>query len=61
MMAGTSAPSAGADASANGSHAAAAQVGAPTNPMATPLLTDQYQFAMAYAYWKAGKHADPAV
>jgi nicotinate phosphoribosyltransferase len=61
-MAGTWAPSAGADASANDSHAAAAaQVGAPTNPMATPLLTDQYQFSMAYAYWKAGKHADPAV
>jgi nicotinate phosphoribosyltransferase len=39
----------------------AAQVGAPTNPMATALLTDQYQFSMAYAYWKAGKHADRAV
>ncbi|GJN27624.1 hypothetical protein PR202_gb15664 [Eleusine coracana subsp. coracana] len=61
-MAGTSAPSASADASANGSHAAAeAPVGAPTNPMATALLTDQYQFSMAYAYWKAGKHADQAV
>ncbi|GJN02945.1 hypothetical protein PR202_ga20341 [Eleusine coracana subsp. coracana] len=61
-MAGTSAPSASVDASANGSHAAAeAPVGAPTNPMATALLTDQYQFSMAYAYWKAGKHADQAV
>jgi nicotinate phosphoribosyltransferase len=29
--------------------------------MATALLTDQYQFSMAYAYWKAGKHADRAV
>lgn len=33
----------------------------PTNPMATPLLTDQYQFTMAYAYWKAGKHQERAV
>ncbi|TVU14505.1 hypothetical protein EJB05_37979 [Eragrostis curvula] len=57
-MAATSAPAA----NANGSHAsAAARVGAPTNPMATALLTDQYQFSMAYAYWKAGKHADRAV
>ncbi|KAG8064497.1 hypothetical protein GUJ93_ZPchr0004g39784 [Zizania palustris] len=40
---------------------AKARVGAPTNPMATALLTDQYQFSMAYAYWKAGKHADRAV
>ncbi|XP_047066174.1 nicotinate phosphoribosyltransferase 2-like [Lolium rigidum] len=56
------APTAGAG--ANGSVAAAAataQVGPPTNPMATALLTDQYQFSMAYAYWKAGKHADRAV
>ncbi|KAJ7944435.1 Nicotinate phosphoribosyltransferase [Quillaja saponaria] len=33
----------------------------PTNPMVTPLLTDQYQFTMAYAYWKAGKHQERAV
>ncbi|XP_058091348.1 nicotinate phosphoribosyltransferase 2-like isoform X2 [Magnolia sinica] len=33
----------------------------PTNPMVTPLLTDLYQFTMAYAYWKAGKHQDRAV
>lgn len=32
-----------------------------TNPMVTPLLTDLYQFTMAYAYWKAGKHQDRAV
>jgi hypothetical protein len=29
--------------------------------MVTPLLTDLYQFTMAYAYWKAGKHLDRAV
>ncbi|KAG6403442.1 hypothetical protein SASPL_135663 [Salvia splendens] len=33
----------------------------PTNPMVTPLLTDLYQFTMAYAYWKAAKHNDRAV
>jgi len=33
----------------------------PTNPMVSPLLTDMYQFTMAYAYWKAGKHLDKAV
>ncbi|KAL2522557.1 Nicotinate phosphoribosyltransferase 1 [Forsythia ovata] len=33
----------------------------PTNPMVTPLLTDLYQFTMAYAYWKAGKHDERAV
>ncbi|KAF6151458.1 hypothetical protein GIB67_016270 [Kingdonia uniflora] len=33
----------------------------PTNPMVSPLLTDQYQFTMAYAYWKAGKHQERAV
>ncbi|KAJ6805520.1 nicotinate phosphoribosyltransferase 1-like isoform X2 [Iris pallida] len=33
----------------------------PTNPMVTPLLTDLYQFTMAYAYWKAGKHLERAV
>lgn len=33
----------------------------PTDPMVTPLLTDLYQFTMAYAYWKAGKHNERAV
>ncbi|KAK3020013.1 hypothetical protein RJ639_004973 [Escallonia herrerae] len=33
----------------------------PTNPMVTPLLTDLYQFTMAYAYWRAGKHNERAV
>lgn len=33
----------------------------PTNPMVTPLLTDLYQFTMAYAYWKAGKQNERAV
>ncbi|XP_042505047.1 nicotinate phosphoribosyltransferase 1-like [Macadamia integrifolia] len=33
----------------------------PSNPMVTPLLTDLYQFTMAYAYWKAGKHLERAV
>ncbi|KAL5752985.1 hypothetical protein ACOSP7_023164 [Xanthoceras sorbifolium] len=33
----------------------------PTNPMVTPLLTDLYQFTMAYAYWKAGKHNERSV
>lgn len=33
----------------------------PTNPMVTALLTDMYQFTMAYAYWKADKHLDRAV
>ncbi|KAG9151458.1 hypothetical protein Leryth_015073 [Lithospermum erythrorhizon] len=33
----------------------------PTNPMVTPLLTDLYQFTMAYAYWKASKHNERAV
>ncbi|KAF0893828.1 hypothetical protein E2562_029712 [Oryza meyeriana var. granulata] len=60
-MAAATAPSTASD-GANGSAAGKAhQVGAPTNPMATALLTDQYQFSMAYAYWKAGKHADRAV
>ncbi|KAF8012383.1 hypothetical protein BT93_I0511 [Corymbia citriodora subsp. variegata] len=36
-------------------------VDGPTNPMVTPLLTDLYQFTMAYAYWKAGKHQERAV
>ncbi|XP_064190288.1 nicotinate phosphoribosyltransferase isoform X1 [Anguilla rostrata] len=26
-----------------------------------PLLTDLYQFTMAYAYWRAGRHSEPAV
>ncbi|KAK6116224.1 hypothetical protein DH2020_050020 [Rehmannia glutinosa] len=33
----------------------------PTNPMVTPLLNDLYQFTMAYAYWKGGKHNERAV
>ncbi|KAK7307637.1 hypothetical protein VNO77_40879 [Canavalia gladiata] len=33
----------------------------PTNPMVTPMLTDLYQFTMAYAYWKARKHQQRAV
>ncbi|XP_022947790.1 nicotinate phosphoribosyltransferase 2-like [Cucurbita moschata] len=36
-------------------------VDGPTNPMVTPLLTDLYQFTMAYAYWKAGKQNERAV
>ncbi|KAK9713544.1 hypothetical protein RND81_06G034200 [Saponaria officinalis] len=36
-------------------------IGPPTNPMVTPLLTDLYQYTMAYAYWKAGKHTERAV
>ncbi|KAJ6820028.1 nicotinate phosphoribosyltransferase 1-like isoform X2 [Iris pallida] len=32
-----------------------------TNPMVTPILTDLYQFTMAYAYWKARKHHERAV
>ncbi|KAJ8770777.1 hypothetical protein K2173_021424 [Erythroxylum novogranatense] len=36
-------------------------VDGPTNPMVTPLLTDLYQFTMAYAYWKAGKNQERAV
>ncbi|KAJ3683466.1 hypothetical protein LUZ60_013693 [Juncus effusus] len=45
----------------NGFSAADSGVPAPTDPMVTPLLTDLYQFTMAYAYWKAGKHLDRAV
>lgn len=26
-----------------------------------PLLTDLYQFTMAYAYWRANRHREPAV
>ncbi|XP_010548416.1 PREDICTED: nicotinate phosphoribosyltransferase 1 [Tarenaya hassleriana] len=36
-------------------------VDGPTNPMVTPLLNDLYQFTMAYAYWKAGKHDERSV
>ncbi|PNX86377.1 nicotinate phosphoribosyltransferase-like protein, partial [Trifolium pratense] len=36
-------------------------ISGPTNPMVTPLLTDHYQFTMAYAYWKASKHQERAV
>ncbi|KAK4477480.1 hypothetical protein RD792_016703 [Penstemon davidsonii] len=39
----------------------AGDIDGPTNPMVTPLLTDLYQFTMAYAYWKAGKHNERAV
>ncbi|TKV90310.1 hypothetical protein SEVIR_9G020100v4 [Setaria viridis] len=49
-----------AEAAANGD-ARRRGVPRPTNPMVTPLLTDLYQFTMAYAYWKAGKHLDRAV
>lgn len=42
-------------------NAAMTAVGQPTNPMVSPLLTDLYQFTMAYAYWKAGKHQERAV
>ncbi|CAL9201295.1 unnamed protein product [Musa hybrid cultivar] len=41
--------------------AQAAPIRSATNPMVTPLLTDLYQFTMAYAYWKAGKHLERAV
>ncbi|GAB2231713.1 hypothetical protein Droror1_Dr00010725 [Drosera rotundifolia] len=41
--------------------AAVAEISGPTNPMVRPLLTDLYQFTMAYAYWKAGKHKEKAV
>lgn len=44
----------------NGEHSSSVVPG-PTNPMVTPLLTDLYQFTMAYAYWKAGKHNERAV
>ena len=40
---------------------ASEDVGKPTNPMVSALLTDMYQFTMAYAYWKANKHMDIAV
>ncbi|CAD5319295.1 unnamed protein product [Arabidopsis thaliana] len=40
----------------NGSELGQKVIDGPTNPMVTPLLNDLYQFTMAYAYWKAGKH-----
>ncbi|MCX6743718.1 MAG: nicotinate phosphoribosyltransferase [Candidatus Parcubacteria bacterium] len=33
----------------------------PTNSLVNPMLTDLYQLTMAYAYWKSGRHNDPAV
>jgi nicotinate phosphoribosyltransferase len=33
----------------------------PTNPLADPLLTDAYEFSMAYAWWKHGHAAREAV
>ncbi|KAJ3700404.1 hypothetical protein LUZ61_004109 [Rhynchospora tenuis] len=52
----------GKEEAANGSTAAiGGEIMGPTNPMVTPLLTDLYQYTMAYAYWKAGKHLDRAV
>ncbi len=33
----------------------------PTNPLADALLTDAYEFTMAYAWWKAGTHRRSAV
>ena len=32
----------------------------PTDPLVGPLLTDLYELTAAYAYWKAGRHDDPA-
>ncbi|KAL8477074.1 hypothetical protein ACS0TY_029400 [Phlomoides rotata] len=46
---------------ANGLRKEDGGIDGPTNPMVTPLLTDLYQFTMAYAYWKAGKHNERAV
>ena len=34
---------------------------APTSNLVTPLLTDVYQITMAYGYWKADRHLEPAV
>src|SRR5438132_710384 len=33
----------------------------PTNPLADPLLTDAYEFTMAYAWWKNGQAEQAAV
>ncbi|XP_010263504.1 PREDICTED: nicotinate phosphoribosyltransferase 2-like [Nelumbo nucifera] len=52
------------DATTNGSkqeRSSSPKIDGPTNSMVTPLLTDLYQFTMAYAYWKAGKHLERAV
>ncbi len=32
-----------------------------TSPFADPLLTDLYEFTMAYAYFRSGRHQSPAV
>ncbi|OAP07710.1 NAPRT2 [Arabidopsis thaliana] len=45
----------------NGSELGQKIIDGPTNPMVTPLLNDLYQFTMAYAYWKAGKHNERSV
>lgn len=45
----------------NSNGAPPAAIKGTTNPMVSPLLTDLYQFTMAYAYWKAGKHQERAV
>ncbi|CAN6680104.1 unnamed protein product [Malus baccata var. baccata] len=49
------------EANSNGPIDSGRVIALPTNPMVTPLLTDLYQFTMAYAYWKAGKHKEQAV
>ncbi|KAK6923055.1 Nicotinate phosphoribosyltransferase C-terminal domain [Dillenia turbinata] len=51
------------EATANGSIVESQRllIDGPTNPMVTPMLTDLYQYTMAYAYWKAGKHDERAV
>jgi len=33
----------------------------PTNPLVTALLTDVYQVTMSYAYFRNGRHTEPAV
>jgi len=33
----------------------------PTNPLVDPLLTDFYEYSMAYAWWLNGTHEEPAV
>lgn len=45
----------------NGAALTGRVIDGPSNPMVTPLLTDLYQFTMAYAYWKAGKHNERSV
>ncbi|GFY86487.1 nicotinate phosphoribosyltransferase 2 [Actinidia rufa] len=49
------------EAKANGPKEEENHIDPPTNPMVTPLLSDLYQFTMAYAYWKARKHNERAV